>query len=143
MIRRTDYRVGILVTVVSVACAVWAGESDLKITRFTIDGGGVMRSTGGDFELSATIAQFDAAGNGSLLTGGDFVLTGGFWFEIPFGDCEDDGDVDLNDHHGFALCVTGPADGPPSSNCRCFDVNRDGLVDMADFAVIQTAHTGN
>jgi hypothetical protein len=42
----------------------------------TVDGGGVMFSTGGDFELSGTIGQPDAGGP---LTGGDFELTGGFW----------------------------------------------------------------
>ena len=46
-----------------------------EITWYSIDGGGGMRSTGGDFELSGTIGQPDAG----RMSGGDFTLTGGFW----------------------------------------------------------------
>ena len=136
------YRVGIVATAACVAGVAWAGEPEFEITRSTIDGGGVMRSTGEDVELSGTIAQFDAGSAGPKMTGGEFELTGGFWTQIPLGDCEDDGDVDLRDHDRFTGCATGPGSGPPNSECRCFDVNRDGHVDMADFAVIQTTHTG-
>ncbi len=37
-----------------------AGEPEFKVSRSTIDGSGTMRSTGGDFELSATVGQHDA-----------------------------------------------------------------------------------
>ena len=92
--------------------------------------------------MSGTIGQCNAGSAATSLTGDDYELTGGFWMEIPLGDCEDDGDVDLHDHRGFPACATGPGSGPPTGECTCFDVNRDGQVDMADFAVIQTAHTG-
>ncbi len=52
---------------------VWyllAGEPEFEITRWTMDGGGVMRSTGGEFEHSGTIGQPD----GGLMTGGEFEL---------------------------------------------------------------------
>jgi len=40
---------------------VGGGESDAyEISWYTVDGGGVMASTGGDFTLSATIGQPDA-----------------------------------------------------------------------------------
>ena len=136
------YGIGIVATAVYLVASAWAGEPGFEITRSTIDGGGVMRSTGDDFELSGTIGQFDAGSAAPKSTGGDFELTGGFWIQIPLGDCEEDGDVALSDHRGFTDCATGPAGGPPGSKCRCFDVNRDGRVDMADFAVIQTTHTG-
>jgi len=108
-----------------------------EITRFTIDGGGVMFSAGGDFELSGTIGQPDAG----VLVGGDFELSGGFWFSIPAGDCEDDGDVDLFDYGAFEACLTGPDVGPPGLDCRCFDVDRSGDIDLLDFAVIQANFT--
>jgi len=58
-----------------VATSVMGQNYDLS--WHSIDGGGVMRSTGGDFELSGTIGQPDAG----VLVGGDFTLSGGFWFE--------------------------------------------------------------
>ena len=49
---------------------------DFDVDWYTVDGGGEMWTTGGDYELSGTIAQPDAGG---AMTGGDFELTGGFW----------------------------------------------------------------
>ncbi len=115
---------------------------EIEMSRWTIDGGGVMRSTdlpGADLELSGTIGQPDAG----TMSGGEFTLTGGFWLATPPGDCEDDGDVDLADYALFQACMTGPAGAPPTGDCRCFDVNRSGTVDLADYAVIQAAHTGS
>ena len=45
----------------------------------TIDGGGVMWSTGGDYKLSGTIGQPDAGSS----SGGAYVLHGGFWHSSP------------------------------------------------------------
>jgi len=109
-----------------------------EITRSTIDGGGVMFSTGGDFELSGTIGQPDAG----AMAGGDFELTGGFWFQIPPGDCEDDGDVDLFDHALFEQCLLGPA-AAVNAGCECFDRDRSGSVDLRDAATAQAAFTGS
>ena len=110
-----------------------------ELSRTTIDGGGAMSSTGEGFELSGTIGQPDAG----LLTGGGFDLIGGFWFEIPLGDCEEDGDVGLMDHYGQARCLVGPGGNTPTTECRCFDVNRSGTVDMADVAIVQLGFTGD
>ena len=115
----------------------WGLAQDFEITRSTIDGGGAMRTIGGDFELSGTIGQPDAG----VLTGGPFELTGGFWFGLAPGDCEEDGDVDLHDSARLGACLLGPGLGP-STQCRCFDVNRDGHVDLADFAEFQKTFTG-
>ena len=49
--------------------------AQLEISRFTIDGGGGTRSTGGAFLLGGTIGQPDAG----QLTGPGFSLLGGFW----------------------------------------------------------------
>ncbi len=110
---------------------------DYDLSWFTIDGGGVMFSAGGDYDLSGTVGQSDAS---DVLAGGDFELTGGFWFRIPLGDCEDDGDVDLNDFEAFEDCLTGPS-AVVDDACRCFDVDRNGAVDLADLATVQANFT--
>ena len=64
----------------AVFCAVWLllpgalQAQDFALDWFTVAAGGG-ESSGGDFELSATIGQPDA---GDLL-GGDFSIAGGFW----------------------------------------------------------------
>jgi len=110
----------------------------MEMTRWTIDGGGVSRSSGGDYELSGTLGQPDAG----TLVGGDFMLTGGFWIGQSPGDCDSSGCVDLFDYAAFERCLGGPGDGPPESECRCFDVDRSGAVDLADFSSIQAAYSG-
>ena len=45
---------------------------------FTIDGGGALNMSGGAFSMSSTTGQPDAG----LMSGGDFVLGGGFWFGV-------------------------------------------------------------
>jgi hypothetical protein len=111
---------------------------DYEITRSTIDGGGVMRSTGDAFELSGTIGQPDAG----VMAGGDFELTGGFWFALAPTDCNDDGGVDLVDYDAFEACLSGPAGGVPTG-CACYDVDQNGDVDLHDFAVSQAVFTGS
>lgn len=109
-----------------------------EITRSTIDGGGVMRSTGDDFELSGSIGQPDAG----VMTGGDFELMGGSWFEVPPTDCNEDGLVSLFDHETFSACLLGPDGGIDASPCLCFDVDRDGNVTLGDYARLQAGFTG-
>ncbi len=109
---------------------------DFEIGRSTIDGGGVMLSAGGEFELSGTTGQPDAG----VMEGGDFTLTGGFWFEEPRGDCDGTGGVDPLDYSDFVICLTGPS-ANTAEGCSCFDVDRNGTVDLFDFAVAQTSFT--
>ncbi len=116
-----------------IVAATFAGEPSIELIRSTIDGGGIMRSTGGNFELSGTIGQPDAG----VLTGGDLQLTGGFWFELTPADCNEDGSADLVDHAAFTECLLGP-DGGVLSGCECFDVDTSESVDLRDFAVAQT-----
>src|SRR3990172_8848829 len=77
---------------------------EFDLSWYTIDGGGVMRSTGGDFELSGTIGQPDAGRMASA--DGVFELTGGFWFEVVASDCNEDGVVNLIDYDDFEPCLT-------------------------------------
>ena len=111
---------------------ITAEEFDL--TWRTIDGGGVMRSSGGVLELSGTIGQPDAG----RMSADKLSLTGGFWVEIVPADCNEDGGVNLFDFSVFQACLFGPEipDGM-GPQCACFDLNGDGTVDMLDFATLQ------
>jgi hypothetical protein len=127
------------IVIVGSVAAAGGGGGDFTVTRSTIDGGGVMRSGGEGFELSGTIGQPDAG----FLAGGDFELTGGFWFRIAAGDHDDDGLVDLDDYDAFEGCMTGPDGAAPPTSCEPFDVDHSGAVDLADFATVQTTFTGD
>lgn len=124
--------------ILSVVSAGMALAGDFELSRSTIDGGGVMRSTGGDFELSGTIGQPDAG----AMAGGEYELTGGFWFPLVPDDCNSDGVVNLYDHGDFEACLTG-SDAGVTEGCGCFDVNRSDAVDLLDFAVVQMTFTGS
>ena len=125
-------------TLTTTALLVAAGPPEFEITRSTIDGGGVMRSSGGEYELSSTIGQPDAG----VMTGGDFELVGGFWFELPPTDCNDDGIVGLLDHETFTSCLSGPNGGIDASPCPCFDVDGDGDITMNDYSKLQAGFSG-
>lgn len=111
--------------------------ADYALDWYTIDGGGEMLSTGGNYELSGTVGQPDAG----QMSGGTYTLTSGFWFRQVPGDCDYDGDVDLDDFAGFAACLLGPGGGL-GMDCNCFDLDGSGDVDLGDFAVFQEAFTG-
>ena len=114
-----------------VAGTALAGGVGLEIPWYTIDGGGVMNSTGGTFELSGTIGQPDA---GQIMSGGGFTLSGGFWFAVESGDCNVDGAVTSNDYSEFQTCVSGEGGGLPMTLCSCSDFDGDGDVDLIDYA---------
>lgn len=50
-------------------------SAQFSVSRFTVDGGGATRSTGGSFAMGGTIGQPDAG----RLSGSSFTLSGGFW----------------------------------------------------------------
>ena len=118
------------------ASTVVAG--DPTVERRTVDGGGVMFSIGGDFELSGTIGQPDA---GALITD-PYELTGGFWFPVAPGDCNIDGGVNLLDFGDFELCLLGPEVGPLEIACVCLDLDRDEDIDLSDIALFQQGFSG-
>ncbi len=133
MVVRAVQMLGI-VLIISVSLVL---ADDTEIFRWTIDSGGVAGSTGGGYELSGTIGQPEAGS----LAGGDFELTGGYWFGVAPGDCDSTGCVDLLNYVEFESCIAGPASGPPIGSCRCFDVNRSSTIDLADFAEVQASFT--
>ncbi|MFQ5805245.1 MAG: hypothetical protein ACE5I3_02205 [Phycisphaerae bacterium] len=106
---------------------------DFDLSWYTVDGGGEMFTTGGDFELSGTIGQPDA--NVVVMTGGDFELTGGFWpgvAEFCFGDFDSDGQVGLSDLAQL-LSNYGTTSGMTYEDG---DLDGDGDVDLADLAAL-------
>ena len=128
-----------MLAVMAVVVFGTAVAQDFEITRSTIDGGGVMSSTGGGFDRSGTIGQPDAG----VLSGGGLTLTGGFWLEEPPGDCNSTGGVNLLDFSDLAACVSGPDVGLADSSCACFDLNADDDVDLEDAGKFQRLFGGD
>ena len=121
--RRPDFKMTILVRVskVVVFClllllppALAQSGGDYEISWSTIDGGG--RSSGGQYALTGTIGQPDAA----YSAGGDYEVLGGFWPGGPL--CF----VALDDFARFAeqWLDAGPG--------LAADLDNDGDVDYAD-----------
>jgi Pectinacetylesterase len=68
---------------------------------------------------------------------GDSAAAVGAVQSIP-GDCDNNGIVDLTDFAEFTVAAQGPACGG-ASTCRCYDLNGDQCVDLADFGALQIA----
>ncbi len=113
------------------------------ISWSTSDGGGQMWSTGGGYELGATIGQPDA---GAPMSGGGWTLTGGFWPSgaaagptILPGDLNCDGSVGFDDINPFVLYLSNFATwqatytGCPPQNG---DINGDGTYGQSSFGDI-------
>jgi len=107
----------------------------------TIDGGGATFSTGGGFQVGGTIGQPDASS--TMMTGGGFALTGGFWAIsgpgiVPtcFGDIapQPSGDSVVNTADLLAVInAWGACPGCPA------DLNNDLVVNTADLLAIINA----
>jgi len=114
---------------------------DFTIDWHTIDSGGAMWTTGDTYELSGTISQHDAG----EMSGGSYTLSGGFWISAAptwaEGDCDYDGDVDLDDFADLDACLSGPGGGL-GAGCDCHDTDNDLDVDLDDFGRFQEAFTG-
>jgi len=130
----TPLKATLLLTLITPTGRVLANEPAFETTRHAIGGGGTMRSSGGNLELSATIGRPVTGG----LSGGGIQLTGGFWFRAVAMDCDADGSVGYVDFRNFVECLLGPADGA-ATECTCFDTNATASVDLSDFAAFQRA----
>jgi hypothetical protein len=119
--------------------AAAAVAQDFDVTRSTIDGGGLMGSTGGGFQLSGTIGQPDA---GVLTSGGGLTLAGGFWFGQSPGDSNEDGRINLLDYTELNVCASGPDDGFVAPSCAFFDFDGDQDVDLEDVGAFQRLFSG-
>jgi len=134
-------QIRLLHATVAVLFLATASFATFDITWFTIDGGGG-ESSGGVYTLKSTIGQPDAG----IHTGGNYELQGGFWVssiagvEEP-GDCDSSGMIDILDYLQFEICHLGPNNGL-SGGCYCVDLDFDGHVTMADYALFQPIFTG-
>jgi len=108
----------ILLIILSVLAAQVPALGDYEITWRTIDGGG--RSTGGQYVLTGTIGQPDAA----YSAGGDYELLGGFWPGGPL--CF----VDLSDFSIFAQYWLESGSDLPA------DLDGSGTVDIDDLKLL-------
>ena len=143
-----------LYTLITASVAAFGAFSvvgdDFEIDWWTVDGGGDMWTTGGDYELSGTVGQPDA---GPVMTGGDFALTGGFWVvptgpTICVGDVNCDGFISFADINPFVLMLsnfTAWEQAYPGCPWQNGDVNDDGTVGFADinpFVALMTSGQG-
>jgi hypothetical protein len=126
-------------TVVLIASLGVALAQDYELTWVTIGGGADMSSSTGEYEATGTAGQPDAG----VMSGGTYTATGGFLpgVVIP-GDCDGDGDVDLDDFAGLDLCLAGPGGGL-AAGCGCLDFDSDNDVDLGDFAGFEVVFTGS
>ncbi len=62
--------------------------------------------------------------------------------QLPTGDFDHNGRVDLYDWQAFTTCLGGPSGVSMDAGCEVFDFDAQGTVDLADLAWFQTAFTG-
>jgi hypothetical protein len=75
-VKRTAMGLGVLAAMLLVTSVALAQEGDgYDLSWSTVDGGGFTFSSGGGYELGGTVGQHDAGS----MSGGDYVLSGGFW----------------------------------------------------------------
>jgi hypothetical protein len=115
-----------------------AVAEDTTLKWHTIGAGGGS-GTGKEVELNCTIGQA-IAGSGA---GSSFMLAAGYWGGATRiavrGDCDGDGDVQLDDFACFSRCFTGER-GFASVECALFDFDSDGLVGANDYVVWNAHH---
>ena len=135
----------------SALCLASSLSAGYAVDWYTVDSGGDMWCTGGEFELSGSIGQPDA---GPVMTGGDFTLVGGFWPAVAvepaygLGDLNCDGSLNGLDIDPFVLVLTATTPDYPEYYAQhpdCIhmlaDCNNDGSInglDIDPFVVILT-----
>jgi hypothetical protein len=75
-IKTVSRRLGLVLGAALFVGSVAAAWAQLEISSFTVDSGGTSRASGGAYALAGTIGQPEAG----QLSGGSYVLSGGFWF---------------------------------------------------------------
>ena len=121
---------------ITAALAQELAPGSFDLSWNTIDGGGGT-SSGGTFEVTGTIGQPDASS--SMLTGGTFSLSGGFWpgTATPIPTCAPDiatphdGRVNIDDLL-YVISQWGQPGGPA-------DTNHDNIVNIDDLLAVIAA----
>ncbi len=108
---------------------------------YTTAGGGAADVNGDPRTHDDTGTADTGSGALTYLDMGAYEFQGTTIPTIP-GDCDGDGDVDLDDFADFNACLVGP-DGGLGTGCECFDFDDDGDNDLIDFAAFQVNFTGN
>jgi hypothetical protein len=71
----------LLLSVPTLASPAVSAADTYDLSWWSIDGGGTMNASAGEYSLSGTIGQPDAG----VMIAGEFTLVGGFWGLNPFG----------------------------------------------------------
>ncbi len=130
---RTVTRALALLSAVSIGAVL---AQDYTIDWHTVDGGGEMWSTGGDYTLGGTLGQCDAGTLTGTGPGGTYTLTGGFWALPPcwcLSDLNNDGQRNGDDIQAFADCLLGDA-----LDCACADLDTNGSLTFTDVTAFVT-----
>lgn len=148
-LRRSSATIRFSVALVALATTSAAAQvvGSIDLTWNTVDGGGWMWSSAGDFMLGGTIGQPDTGGP---CAAGDFELIGGFWSMVIAPPCTEyappdfdhDCDVDLDDLVVFLPCAAGPLL-PFSPDCAEKDLDGDADIDQEDFGLYQRCFSGS
>ncbi len=117
-----------------------ASSAQFDISWYTIDAGGGT-SAAGQFQLAGTIGQHDAG----IMSGGGYVLTGGFWSGAPDAPCYPDCDTSTGkgilDIFDFLCFQNSFVAGDPYA-CDCDLSTGIGVCDIFDFLCFQNAFVG-
>ena len=87
-------------------------------------------------ETALTSETLDATTGFAAVPFTQYVYT----LQLP-GNCDGDGDIDIDDFETFGACMAGP-DQDPGQQCGCDDCDCDADADLADFDQLQAAFTG-
>ncbi len=135
-------------TMLSVTSA--AAQSDYTVDWYTVDCGGVMFATGGEYEVGGTVGQPDARNEPFEMTGGDYSATGGFWQIGLCGPCVLFADVadprcivELAD---VLFILEGYASGDPCTTHPTADIfpcdQPCSIIELADVLAVLSAYGG-
>ena len=99
------------------------------------------------------LAEDDAPGAPGLYLGGFFTSAGdeladhiARWMGCVTadpGDCDADGDIDVDDYATFQGCITGPTAGGVVPGCECANLDGDVDIDLEDLVAFQNVFSGS
>ncbi len=119
----------------AIAADLWPpgmGEGDLLVSA-AVDTTNVTVESGLSLQHAGTLLESPE----------DYFVAPATWLAassaVPF-DVDADADVDLGEYEVFHACLTGD---PDAGRCELLDSDLDGLIDLADFAELAPAFTGD